>query len=90
MDTILAKWDTKWDTILPGSDTISTRWDIKWDTILPGWDTKWDTNLPKWDKGTPMDTILMSAGVMVKFGARRGVATRFSGATWPENGVKVA
>ena len=41
-------------------------------------------------KGTPMDTILMSADVMVKYRARRGGATRFSGATWLKNGVKVA
>jgi hypothetical protein len=41
-------------------------------------------------KGTPTDTILTSAGVMVKKKARRGGSMRFSGAERPKNQVKVA
>jgi hypothetical protein len=47
------------------------RWDTKWDTILPRWDTKWDTNghhsAKMGHEGTPMDTILVSHVVMVKY-----------------------
>jgi hypothetical protein len=74
--------DSKWDTISPwmghhfakmghNMGHHFDRWDTKWDTILPRWDTKWDTNghhsAKMGHEGTPMDTILVSHVVMVKY-----------------------
>jgi hypothetical protein len=87
-DTILRRWDTKWNTILSRWDTILSRWDTKWDTIPPKWDTKGHQRTRKWcptsswSKVRPVEGFLggfrVLSGRKIRSGSQKRTRSRFA------------